>query len=117
MQTPYGQECPYYYLNAHRTTRVREGCHLIVGSPDAARWTSGLCAQCPVPAISQANRCENMTLRGRIARRPGRFWERPRVLVTATCSRAGVVPDPMVGCGQCHAPIAFVVGDEADSDR
>ncbi|MBN1248061.1 MAG: hypothetical protein JXC32_10420 [Anaerolineae bacterium] len=116
MLTPDGRECPYYYVDAHRRSQVREVCHLLDGSPDAAAWHSDLCARCPVPEIKQANRCETMVLHARIGRRGWRFWEPQRMLIRATCTKSGgVVSDPMVGCGQCHAPISFVVYQEPDS--
>ena len=110
MQTPDGRSCPYYYADAHRRTDILERCHLLAGKPDARRWHSGLCVRCPVPEIKLANRCERMVLHAKIGRRPWRFWEGQRMLITATCTRSGGrVEDPMVGCGQCHSPIDFVV--------
>ena len=117
MQTPDGRECPYYYLNAHRTTIEHERCNLLAGTADAAGWTSQLCATCIVPRIKAANKCENMVLHARIGRRPGRFWERKRVLVRATCLRSGgEVKDPMVGCGLCHTPLTFVVYESPEAE-
>ncbi len=118
MQTPDGCECPYYYLNAHRTTRVHELCHLLEGTADAAHWESQLCSSCEVPDIKMANRCQNMVLHARIGRRPGRFWEHKRMLIYATCLRSGgVVRDPMVGCGQCHVPLTFVVCEDPGTEE
>jgi len=117
MQTPDGRQCPYYYLTAHRTTRERGLCHLLEGTADAAQWTSQLCTSCVAPDIKLANRCEHMVLHARIGRRPGHFWERKRMLIDATCLRSGcVVKDPMVGCGQCHAPLNFIVYEDPGTE-
>lgn len=119
MQTPYGQECPFYYVDAHRRTAEREQCHLLDGTIDAAEWTSELCGNCPVPRIKQANRCPNMRLQARIRwTHPWTRWQfwrpksaRSRMVVHATCTESGgMVSDPMVGCGRCHTPLEFVVG-------
>lgn len=113
MLTPEGRDCPYYYVNAHRRSQAREVCHLLDGSPDAAQWASAFCAMCPVPEIKRANGCETMVLHARIGKRPWRFWEQRRMVVHATCTKNGKrVGDPMVGCGQCHTPITFVVHEE-----
>lgn len=115
MQTPYGRECPFYTVNAHRRSQAVERCHLLEGTPDAKRWTSEYCATCPVPDIKRANQCENMVLHAHIGRPRWRFWERPRMMIRATCTRSGgAVEDPMVGCGQCHAPLEFVVYKDTD---
>lgn len=116
MQTPDGRECPYYYVDAHRRHREREVCHLLTGTASAKDWHSELCATCPVPDIKQANRCETMVLHARIGRRPWRIWEQKRMLIRATCTKSGeAVTDPMIGCGQCHAPISFVVYEAPDA--
>ena len=115
MRTPDGRECPYFYANYHRRTVSQEVCRLLEGEPDALRWTSALCVTCPVPNIRRANGCQNMVLHVRIGKRRWRFWEGERMLVWATCTRSGgPVKDPLTGCGQCHAPITFVVADEPD---
>jgi hypothetical protein len=116
MRTPNGQACPYYYINAHRRAAVQEVCHLLDGKDDAATWTSELCFTCPVPEIKRVNQCTHMALHARIGRRPWRFWEPPRMLIWATCDKSsGPVKNPKVGCGHCHTPLTFVVG-ESDHD-
>jgi hypothetical protein len=96
--------------------RLREGCHLLDGTPDQAQWTSELCASCPTPEITQANRCETMVLHGEVSRPGWRFWARPRMIVTAFCTRSGEpVADPMVGCGLCHPHLEFVVKSGRDA--
>ncbi len=108
MRTPDGQECPYYYRDTQRWHADQEECRLLAPTADAERWHSALCATCPVPEIRRANACPKMTLRGRIRRRLLRFWEGPRVLVTAHCAE-GPIEDPRVGCGHCHVQLTFVV--------
>lgn len=113
MRTPEGRECPFYYADTYRRASAREHCHLLTGRPDAARWTSDLCRTCGVPDIKQANRCRDMVLQAHIGKRAWRFWETPRMLISATCVRSGVrVENPMVGCGLCHGSLTFVVGKE-----
>jgi hypothetical protein len=117
MRTPDGRLCPFYYVDAHRRSRVREACRLLEEEVDHARWTSELCAGCPTPEISAANRCETMILQARIAEPGWRLWQRRRVVVTATCTKTGgAVRDPMVGCGLCHTPLTFVVAPDAEDE-
>ena len=114
MLTPDGRACPHYYVDAHRTARAREVCHLLTGTDGGERWTSALCRHCPVPEITRANRCPTMVLHARIAEPGWRIWQHRRVVVTATCTKSGeAVQNPMVGCGLCHAPLSFVVGPDA----
>ncbi len=109
MRTPYGRHCPHYYVDTRRWHDGQAECRLLV-APDAARWTAELCRDCPVPEIRRVNTCPQMTLHAQIGRRPWRFWEKPRLLVSATCSQSGgKVEDPYVGCGQCHPPVEFRV--------
>jgi len=57
-----------------------------------------------------------MILHARIERRGRWFWPRSRVQITATCSRSGgLVADPMIGCGRCHAPLNFTVYHDSPS--
>lgn len=116
MRTPDGRACPYYYVNHHRRSTPEETCHLLEGKPDARRWTSALCATCPVPDIHRANRCPHMVLHGHIGRRRWRFWEQERVLIRATCPKSdGPVKDPYRGCGHCHDPLTFIVREKPDT--
>lgn len=110
MRTPAGQACPFYYADTHRRASVQEVCHLLDGTPEAATWTSDLCRTCPVPEIKRANRCTHMVLHPKIGKRRWRFWESPRMLIRATCTKSGgPVKDPKVGCGQCHTSLTFIV--------
>lgn len=116
MRIPDGRECPFYYAGYHRNVTSKEVCNLLDGRPDAAHWTSALCAVCPVPDIRRANGCTHMTLHARIDKRGWRFWEAERVLVDATCTRSGkTVANPYVGCGQCHGNLTFVVGQDKNA--
>lgn len=113
MRTPDGRECPYYYADVQRWHTGREECRLLEGQTDAAQWTSDLCATCPVPNIHRANACPNMKLhartRGRIRGRIWRFWEKPGMVITASCSKSGgPVANPYIGCGQCHEELTFI---------
>jgi len=115
MRTPDGRECPYYYADYHRRSTAREVCRLLEGSVDEPRWRSTFCATCPVPAIRQANACQQMYFRARIGKSSTwRFWEAARMLITAHCTRQNDAPvkNPHVGCGQCHEPFTFVVEQE-----
>jgi hypothetical protein len=118
MRTPDGRECPFYYADSHRRAGTRETCHLLAAKPDAAaNWTSDLCFGCPVPDIKRANRCADMVLEARIGTPGWRFWEKPRMLIDATCVRSrGRVENPMVGCGLCHGSLTFIVAEEESHD-
>ncbi|MGC9399340.1 MAG: hypothetical protein ACP5HM_09415 [Anaerolineae bacterium] len=111
MRTPQGRECPYYYVDTRRWREGREErCLLLKDEEDIAHWSSQLCRRCPVPAIRRANTCPHMTLHAHVGRRPWHFWEAPRMLIHATCTRSeGPVQDPYVGCGRCHQTLEFVV--------
>ncbi len=113
MRTPDGRECPYYYADLQRWRVAREECRLLEAPGDTAQWTSTLCATCPVPAIRRANACPTLKLHARIGRRPPRFWEKPRMLVSASCSKSGgAVANPYSGCGQCHEALTFIIPEE-----
>ena len=99
MQTPAGTECPFYYEDYHRGRDVQE-CRLLAQNPMSERWTPDLCGKCEVPDIVLANGCPNLRLEARVARRFGLFRH---VVVSAYCvKRAVEVPEPRVGCGDCH---------------
>lgn len=116
MRTPTGRECPYYYADVQRWHTGREECRLLEGQAEAAQWTSSLCDTCPVPNIRRANACPTMKLRAHIGRRPLRFWEKPRMIITASCSKSGgPVANPYIGCGQCHETLAFITQEPHDS--
>lgn len=113
MRTPDGRECPHYYVNVQRWRSGLEECRLLEGQPDALRWTSAYCASCPVPDILRANACPTMRLHALLRRRRFRFWEKPRMTISASCSKSGgVVTTPYTGCGQCHEAFSFIIRDE-----
>ncbi len=113
MRTPDGRECPYYYADVQRWHTRREECRLLEYQTDAAQWTSALCQACQVPNIRRANACPTLRLHARIRRRLLRFWERPRMTISASCSKSGgVVANPYVGCGQCHEALTFMVRED-----
>ena len=67
------------------------------------RWTRDLCATCPLPEITRANSCQHMKVKTRIIRPITAMFQR-RVQVNAFCEKTHRnVPEPQVGCGECHA--------------
>jgi len=107
MRTPAGNECKYFYGDYFRG-RTKEECHLLQAAQQ--RWSRDLCRSCPVPGVIRANACEFLQLRGSVAR-PAAAAFRRRVQLTAFCEKVGrPVPEPEVGCGECHAlPPEFIV--------
>jgi hypothetical protein len=96
MKTPAGNECKYFYGDYYRG-RDHEECRLL-----GPAWVADLCRTCPVPAISRANACEFMQLRGEVIRPLAAAFKR-RVKVGTFCEkteRSGF--DPHIGCGTCH---------------
>ena len=107
MKTPFGQECPYFFGDYHRGRNVEE-CRLLKAR--GGEWTADLCKTCIVPAIARANSCESMKLSAEIHRPILAFLQR-RVKISAYCEKAGrEVPEPQVGCGECHSlPFDFKI--------
>jgi hypothetical protein len=109
MRTPAGKECRYFYGDYYRG-RHREECRLLEAASPPERWTPDLCFTCPVPDLLRANACEHMVLEGRVER-PFPFLKR-KVVVKAFCTKTQRdVPEPQVGCGECH-PLPPVFADE-----
>jgi hypothetical protein len=107
MRTPAGTECPYYYEDFYRGRSTQE-CRLIGRNPRSEKWTSSLCAHCPVPSILRANACPHMVLEAQVVRQ----WLGlvRRVKVYAVCTKYQVeVDDPHVGCGHCHPQAATIL--------
>lgn len=99
MKTPAGFECRYFYGDYFRGRSLEE-CRLL--SAGAQKWTPDLCRTCPVPGITRANACENLILRATIARPISAVFQR-RVQINAWCEKTRRnVPEPHVGCGECH---------------
>lgn len=104
MRTPAGKECKYFYGNYYRG-KSQEECRLIGTSLPPLHWTPDLCKTCPVPGITQANACPNLTLEAKVRR--GILFLPRRVQIKAYCTKSRqVVSEPEVGCGQCH-PLPF----------
>ncbi len=100
MRTPAGAECPYYYEDYFRGRETRE-CRLIERNAQSEPWSPGLCGECPVPRIVQANRCPHLALEAVVVKRF--LGLSRRVEVKAVCSEHLVdVPHPQIGCGHCH---------------
>jgi hypothetical protein len=99
MKTPAGIECPYFYGDYYRGRNLEE-CRLLQVA--GQRWTPDLCKTCPVPAISRANACENLKLNPTVGRPPTSLFQK-RVQLHPYCEKAHrSVPEPQVGCGECH---------------
>lgn len=107
MKTPAGKECKYFYGDYFRGRKLEE-CRLLKASGE--QWTADLCRTCPVPAISQANACEFLQLRASVTRPLAAAFQR-RVQISARCEKtARAVPEPQIGCGECHVlPAAFQI--------
>jgi hypothetical protein len=107
MKTPAGQECPHFYGDYFRGKNVEE-CRLLKAQNQT--WTRDLCASCPAPAIARANSCQHMKLNATVARPLTAFFQR-RVQIQAYCEKSKQeVPEPQVGCGECHAlPFKFEI--------
>lgn len=100
MITPAGRECPYYYEDFHRGRAIQE-CHLLERTPGGGEYTPDLCEKCKVPGIKMANSCPNLVLEAKVE--SGFLGLRRRIEAAAFCTQAlQDVPEPEIGCGQCH---------------
>ncbi|MBE7436013.1 MAG: hypothetical protein HS100_19000 [Anaerolineales bacterium] len=110
MKTPSGQECPHFYGDYFRGRNVEE-CRLLMAQGQT--WTRDLCGTCPVPAIARANSCQHMKLNATVSRPLVALFQR-RVQIQAFCEKSKQnVPEPQVGCGECHAlPFTFEIKEE-----
>jgi hypothetical protein len=100
MKTPFGKECKYYYADYFRG-RESEECRLLRDNPESDKWFPALCQTCPVPDLLRANQCPHLHLYGRVAKTL--FGLSKKVEVEGFCELSFVeVPEPRVGCGQCH---------------
>lgn len=114
MRTPAGQECKYFYGDYYRGRNFEE-CRLLGKNTSGGEWSTELCFTCSVPGILRDNACEHMELHGEI-RRPFPFIKRI-VSVTATCSKCRCnVPEPHIGCGECHNLPEIFTGALDDSN-
>ncbi|MBN1538134.1 MAG: hypothetical protein JW908_15460 [Anaerolineales bacterium] len=114
MRTPAGNECPHFFGDYFRGRNLEE-CRLLRQAIPPITWKPSLCATCPVPGILLANACPNMVLKPEL-HRPFPFLKQ-QVRVTAFCTKTNqLVPEPHIGCGECHMlPPAFT-GDILDYD-
>lgn len=100
MKTPAGFECKFFYADYYRG-RNKEECRLINSNPASEKWTPGLCRDCPVPKIVQANACPHLVLEAKVAKTWAGLGR--KVVVGAVCTKSlQEVAVPQVGCGQCH---------------
>ena len=110
MRTPAGTECPFYYQDFHRGRSIQE-CRLIKRTPNGGNYTPDLCARCRVPRIVLANACKSLVLEARVV--SSFFGLRRRVEVSAMCTRTlEDVPEPEIGCGQCHLDLPELINSE-----
>lgn len=101
MKTPFGKECSYYYEDFNRGREIQR-CDLLVSAGQGAEWQTSLCGKCPVPRIQQANSCKNLLMQGSVKRAWLGFSR--EMQVSCTCIKSlRDVPEPEVGCGECHA--------------
>ena len=77
-------------------------------------WTPDLCSTCPVPEILLANACEYLLFEP-VLTRPFPYTRR-KVSVKTRCTKTlREVPEPEIGCGDCH-PVDFIfLGDPGGS--
>jgi len=107
MKTPAGTECPYFYGDYYRGKNSEE-CRLLSGDRVGQKWSANLCKTCPIPGISRANACKNMTL---YATTKSGFLKNRRVEVTAWCSKSkSEVKVPEIGCELCHQGFDLIEG-------
>jgi hypothetical protein len=114
MRTPAGKECRYFYGDYYRG-RQREECRLLNAANPPERWTRELCFSCPVPDLIAANACSHMVLEGQLER-PFPFIKQ-RVKAKAYCTKTlRDVPEPHIGCGECHPLPQIFTGKPRDPD-
>lgn len=114
MRTPYGIECPYFYGDYYRG-KSNEECRLIGTSNPTGQWFAELCKTCPVPGITRANACKNMTLYASIKK--GVVKSKGRIKITAYCSKSrSEVKVPEIGCELCHNDLPLL-DEQKESDR
>jgi hypothetical protein len=107
MKTPAGRECPHFYGDYYRGRNVEE-CRLL--QLNGQNWSRDLCKTCPVPDITRANSCQYMKLTAKVTRSILTFFQR-RVEISTYCEKSNrAVPEPQIGCGECHTlPLNFEV--------
>ncbi|MEN8172768.1 MAG: hypothetical protein ABFS03_07785 [Chloroflexota bacterium] len=111
MQNPFGKECKYFYGDYYRG-RNREECRLFSSTE---KWQPDLCRVCPVPGITLANGCEYIELEAETFR--PLLVLKPQVRIKAFCNKTEKpVPEPHVGCGECHTLHPIYMGEPYDPD-
>ncbi|MBI3162953.1 MAG: hypothetical protein HYZ23_10600 [Chloroflexi bacterium] len=107
LKTPAGRECPHFYGNYFRG-RNEEECRLLALHNQT--WYPDLCKTCPVPDVMRANSCQHMKLNVVVGRSIATLFQK-RVQANAFCEKVKRnVPEPQVGCGECHAlPFKFEI--------
>ena len=102
MKTPAGLECRFYYENFHRGREDQE-CRLIQGNRQSPPWHPSDCANCPVPAILEANNSSELVLEGTVKKGFLNLVGR-KIEVRTWCSKHLIdVPNPYSGCPKCAA--------------
>jgi len=114
MRTPAGRECRYFYGDYFRG-RSREECRLLAAQQPPLPWEPKLCVTCPLPAILMANACEHLDFHARLVRP---FLSlRKHVVVDAYCRKTRRdVPEPHIGCGECHLLPPIFAGEPLEPD-
>lgn len=114
MKTPAGKECSFFYGDYYRG-REREECRLLAAASPPQNWRRDLCFDCPVPDLQRANACAHLVLEGHIER-PFPFTKR-KVAIKAYCTKTQRdVPEPHIGCGECHPLPPIFAGGTRDPD-
>jgi len=112
MKTPSGKECTFFFGDYHRG-RNKEKCRLLQNND--LIWKPALCETCPIPAIQQANGCENMIFTPTLFR-PFLILKQ-QVRITTFCQKNQVdVEMPEIGCGSCNPDLEFIVVNGIEND-
>jgi hypothetical protein len=107
MKNPAGKECIYFYGDYFRG-RNHEECRLLLSHDQ--QWLPHFCDNCPIPKINQANACGNMIFTP-TAYRP-MFIFKSKLTIAIYCNKCECnVNNPIIGCGQCHPILDFIVPD------
>lgn len=105
MRTPAGFDCEFFHADYFRGRNIEE-CRLIARNPRSEKWNRGLCRDCPVPRVLRANACPHLVLEATVAKTLLGLGR--KVQLSARCTKSlQDVPEPEVGCGQCHRLGAF----------
>lgn len=112
MQNPAGNECKYFYGDYFRG-RHHEECRLLISHDQ--EWFPHFCNTCPIPNINRANACENMEFIPN-SYKP-MFILKPKLTIEIFCNKCECnVSNPIIGCGQCHPTLDFIVSDNESNN-